>query len=408
MTLQSLQGTGTRGLGSPTATDIGVAQAGGDLFMTSPDDTVTLLRHSRLQLTKRYELSDGNPKKVADYPNAKTFTLSRVPVHGLRDLAAVILKAHRDGRTAIIRADPLFDTPWYGRVLLHMDSKTGDEASVQACARRWVCVDVDQLSAPDPTSQGAARYVLSRLPEPFRTAKALAQFSASAGMDADSGEREIKLHLWFWLSEPLAANQLKAWLRREIHAKVVDPATFNDRALHYVAPPECIGFDDPLTTKERFFWLNRDAGPVQVPEDLPSARLGPSAVKSPEELLAPFPPDERGQHVRDCLSYLPIDEEGRWREREHWIHALHAIRGAMGDDPEGLQIARAWSEKGAGQSTYREPRADDYVSQRYLELTPRSLGWEYLRDHAEWYRRPKCAPGGSAFTAFGFVEGDAA
>lgn len=171
----------------------------------STEDTVTLLRHSRLKLTKCYELVDGKRKKAADYPNAKTFTLHRVPVHGLGDLAAVILKAHRDGRTAIIRAEPLFETPWYGRALLHIDPKTGDEASLAAKARRWVCIDVDQLSAPEPTSKAAARYARSRLPEPFRAAEAVAQFSASAGIDADA----IKLHLWFWLSEPLATNQLK-------------------------------------------------------------------------------------------------------------------------------------------------------------------------------------------------------
>lgn len=59
------------------ASAVGAACSDCAVSAASTEDAVTLLRHSRLKLTKRYELVDGKPKKTADYPHAKTFTLYR-------------------------------------------------------------------------------------------------------------------------------------------------------------------------------------------------------------------------------------------------------------------------------------------------------------------------------------------
>lgn len=110
---------------------------------------------------------------------------------------------------------------------------------------RWLMVDVDSGVLPaDPWAivDGRPRAVwaaLELLPEAFRTAGVIWQWSNSAGF-----KHELKVHLWFWGNRPVCDRSLRAWNQR--HDLGLDASVWRAVQPHYTSNPIISGGPDPL------------------------------------------------------------------------------------------------------------------------------------------------------------------
>ncbi|MBV8093128.1 MAG: hypothetical protein JO110_07815, partial [Acetobacteraceae bacterium] len=112
--------------------------------------------------------------------------------------------------------------------------------------RSWVMIDIDGLPLPawadlaeDP--ELAIDFAINELlPEAFHDAECWWQLSSSAGFSSDF----LKVHLFYWLSEPATNEHIKAVLKQ--HAPGVDRAPFSAAQPHYIADPIIEGGHDPI------------------------------------------------------------------------------------------------------------------------------------------------------------------
>ena len=187
------------------------------------------------------------------YDAGAAFTAEERPVTGLEDVAAALDEIRRDPTAFIVRGELLPEA----RVALAENrnhrfrrakyiGKKGQAPTLTECPRRWLMIDVDNYPLPgwadlddDPEAViEAAIYDL--LPESFHDVRCFWQLSASAGFKAGV----LKVHLFFWLAEPISNEDLKLYL--QVHAPGVDLAPFNAAQPHYIADPIIENGHDPL------------------------------------------------------------------------------------------------------------------------------------------------------------------
>lgn len=125
---------------------------------------------------------------------------------------------------------------------------------------QWVLFDIDGLSS----IRSVEEFVQQVLPEPFRNASYIVQYSASSGI-VDKG---LSAHVFFILKTEVSPHDLKNWLRmlnlsNPILESALELQNGNQSALRwpldvtvagndkyvYIAPPVCTNFQDPLEGK---------------------------------------------------------------------------------------------------------------------------------------------------------------
>ncbi len=118
--------------------------------------------------------------------------------------------------------------------------------SLAEVPRRWIMVDIDNWPLPgwgdlvDDPETAIDTAIHELLPAPFHDAECWWQLSSSAGFAVGY----LKVHLFFWLSEPVANAHIKAVLKQ--HAPGVDRAPFSAAQPHFIADPIIEGGHDPL------------------------------------------------------------------------------------------------------------------------------------------------------------------
>lgn len=207
------------------------------------------------------------------------------------------------------------------RRLSRDDDATGDAATLQDHASRWLCVDIDNLSAPaglDPLDLASvAPWAIQRaLPETFHSAGVIAQHSSSAGLS--SNPRAIKLHLWFWLSKPLLTTPVKRWLGEAAplcarNAKTgapvhgIDLSVYNPAHVLFIGAP-CLG-----------------AGVVDP-------------IQGPRSLHLPGPPVDVAQ-ARRRMDLWAVEEKMRRDAAAQRLTRWHSYRTPRLNDKRGRALA---------------------------------------------------------------------
>ena len=191
------------------------------------------------------------------------------PIASLRDLGAVLEDVSGDPRAFIVRGGL---APWVrdemaqgqGRPIRRRKLKKGDDdPSLVEVPCPWLMIDIDNFPlrpsddlADDPES--AIEHAISELlPPAFHDTEAWWQLSSSAGFSAGM----LKVHVFFWLSEPADNLHIKAVLKQ--HAPGVDLAPFNAAQPHYIAAPVIEGGHDPLP--RRTGWRKGSDAAVTLP-----------------------------------------------------------------------------------------------------------------------------------------------
>ena len=145
--------------------------------------------------------------------------------------------------------------------------------------RRWLCLDIDKWSWPAgvqrPEDGGdpweGLMVALSALPEAFRRASCVVQWSSSAGV---GGWDTLKAHVWFWADRAVCSQSLRDYFKAYNVARYqrglagVDLALFNAVQVHYCADPLFDGVADPLAAHGRWRRLDGAVDAVELPAEI--------------------------------------------------------------------------------------------------------------------------------------------
>lgn len=239
----------------------------------SNSDQLTILRAvGSMLLTKQFVLTDEGLEKRRG-SNARLFTVETPPVTNLDELSAILSGIQFNPKLMVIRG-ALKCANGTQPVLRRC---VGNDAHFEARARRWACFDIDDLPLPPELADFNAHtdeliaLACADLPPEFSEVDCHWQFSSSMGVTRGL----IKLHLWFWLSEPVSDQHLKAWCA----GFPIDPALFNPVQPHYTAAPIFEPRDaDPVELRSGIFRAGSSTAMVLVPTDL-NDRIARRAVK---------------------------------------------------------------------------------------------------------------------------------
>lgn len=249
-----------------------------------PDRRLTILTGARsgrgrpVALAKTYRRGEGGAVVGVRPPAAYLFDWTCRAPGGLEDLARILTALERQPRCAVVRAAPRagLDRAGVRRLGGHRPNATFRDAGLS-----WLCVDVDDLRRPRTLPpghlEGAALYAIAHLPDAFCGAGVVAQWSGSAGV---KGWDVLKLHLWFWLSEPVACKRLRPWADKlKAGGAPIDPALYRIPQLHLTAAPILDGLPDPV--EQRTVHIPGPAVDVEALE-LPWPRLTRSERRARE------------------------------------------------------------------------------------------------------------------------------
>ena len=144
---------------------------------------------------------------------------------------------------------------------LLLPQSDGTQPNFEDVPRRWVMFDLDKYplgdadlsTDPEAAIEAAIRNLL---PETFWNVDYIWQLSSSAGFDP-----VLKVHLWFWLSQPIDGVRLKAIMLGV--APAFDPRLCSPVQNHYLSAPQVIGGCDPI--QKRLGWHQGDVRALDVP-----------------------------------------------------------------------------------------------------------------------------------------------
>ena len=229
---------------------------------------ITFLQADR-PLTKKFErYPDGSFEKHA-YPFVRDFTSLTEDPQNIAEFAES-LKKHADAKHCLLK----------GNVFKPLIEESRSGSTDPMALTEWVLFDVDGMKNID----SAAQFIKMVLPKEFKDVSYVVQHSASAGISSDG----FRAHIFFLLSRPYSVAQIKTWLqyknltddslvtqlglsKNAISLRYPLDITVNQNdKLIYIAPPTCVGFEDPLAG-ERISLVNRSVDTVKFDFPAPSS-----------------------------------------------------------------------------------------------------------------------------------------
>ena len=290
------------------------------MISTAPNDTgcgVTVLRTvGNARATKRWKWDAATAQwSKISYEAGAWFLPREYRVSNLAELVAVLDRVQHDERAFVVRgalrpnaATALAENPDH-RIRRRKHTKGGIDPSLAEVPRRWIMIDIDNWPLP---GWGRTWWTIQKrrstppihelLPNAFHDAECWWQLSSSAGFAAGF----LKVHLFFWISEPADNSHIKLVL--EQHAPGVDRAPFNAAQPHYVAAPIIEGGHDPLP--RRTGWRKGIENHVVLPALKPK-------VMRPRPIVASA--TGRVGDIHDALAFMGHEgiEEGRGGDGFH-------------------------------------------------------------------------------------------
>jgi hypothetical protein len=309
--------------------------------------------------TKTYGADSGSPtgfRKQSDYDLGWEFAAHEARLEDLDALAGLAAGlADRDG--ILVRGE-LTEAGREDRDAANRrinPKREGDRPSLRACARRWVMFDVDKLPMPEGLSvlrrEDHAAIIDATIRATFHPnfwgARCFWQFSNSAGLAVTD---TVKVHLFFWLSEPADDDHLRRVLKA--HMPDIDHAPLNPVQPHFVTDPRVVGGRDPLAGF-RTGW--REGAAEAVLPALPASPPRPARKARDTTHLY----DDGGPEV-PRVSNLPL------------TGFLDDLQRTLGDGPgrEGFHepLRRATLRYAAQVAGGHTPRGDDRLVKLLLRL----------------------------------------
>lgn len=220
---------------------------------------ITILTSREYPQVKTIE--DGN---VISGPKATFFDHSVASINDLNSLAGLLKKMENDEKSLIIRGKRR-----NGVAEEHIRRRSnGSNATFEKQNCQWLCIDIDDLALPDRFAEfnkhcdDIAKFVAAHLPTEFHEVNFYYQYSASMGFKPG-----IRIHLWYWLSEPISDEETKLWLS-DSQIKI-DKSLYQCVHPHYTAPPTFVCQEEnPLPTRSGLILFEKQVNEVTVPDNL--------------------------------------------------------------------------------------------------------------------------------------------
>ncbi|CAB4241000.1 AAA domain containing protein [uncultured Caudovirales phage] len=216
----------------------------------SPTDTLSVLTHTHNRVTKTWK-ADGT---IAAFDDAKYYRLQQHTINGIDELSYLLTGLQSDPKSCLIRGVPVpretaaqRDGEQYKPGYVRKALDYFDDQPLHA-----VMIDVDGYEpfawdAITHTGDAIREFITTQLPEEWHGASYHWHVSSSFGHPTklDTG---LRVHLWFWLDQPLTSAQLKAYAKATKLA--ADVALFNPVQAHFTADPFIEdGVEDPITDR---------------------------------------------------------------------------------------------------------------------------------------------------------------
>lgn len=208
-------------------------------------NVVTLLTAKGKRLTKTMAC-DGTKRNSGD-TKVKLFNHDAERVADLKDMFGLLRWSSSQTDTYIIRPAVIEGAP----ALIRRMARADPEMGLIDVPRSWLMVDIDKpvIRFPRNWRRNPERHIRAlikaALPEAFPGAGVIAQFSSQ--MSADGGTPRV--HLWFWLDQPLISLAAKRWLK----GCPIDHMVYSRGQPHYTAAPIFEGGVDPLGDQRLVF-----------------------------------------------------------------------------------------------------------------------------------------------------------
>lgn len=187
---------------------------------------------------------------------AKNVTSVTVPVTGINDFYACVLEVANAGG-ALLKGD----------LMRPVQNESRRGLTVKHLPTWWLHLDYDREDGFDSRED-----FLAALDPALADVSYIYKHSASAGVKCEPG---LRGHYFILLTEPVSDKAIALWLKKlnltvpELKRRVqlsangmalkfpLDVSTNENSKLHLIAPPQFVGFDDPLP--QRFELVNRGA-----------------------------------------------------------------------------------------------------------------------------------------------------
>ena len=210
-------------------------------------------------LAKTFTQTNDPQPLEKGYDNAARFTGSIATVSNIHELAQLLADLATDSRSCVILGDFRPDAQLRRNVNRRMnpDPKrphVKPDIVPSSTGKKALPLDIEKVPMPhsdavevthdkvvginDPA--GAVRSVIREyLPPYFHGVTAFYAFSSSAGV---KGWNEVRLRLWYYMSEPVKSIRLATWAKR---IKALDPAIYTPNQVIYTATPIFKNMPDP-------------------------------------------------------------------------------------------------------------------------------------------------------------------
>ena len=189
----------------------------------APPCSVTILRTvGTARATKHWRWNAvKNEWSKKSYNAGAMFEPATRPVRNLVELVAVLDAVRRDPRAFVVRGDltpgvldAMATNP--GHKIRRRKLKKGDYTpELIEASRQWLMIDIDNYTLPswadlaDDPEAAVDHAIHELLPPAFHDVECWWQLSASAGFAAGV----LKVHLFFWLTEPAENEHIKRVLK---------------------------------------------------------------------------------------------------------------------------------------------------------------------------------------------------
>jgi hypothetical protein len=268
----------------------------GDVGPADADNITILTTTGHKLLAKRWQ-ADGT---IAQYDEAKQFTLSTRRVSGIDELSDLLRELERDPHSCVIRG-----------AFRGEDAARASEPSMplgKVFRRKTVfddqplhsiMIEVDEFEpilagAREDPAGAVYEYVHTMLPAEFHENAYHWQLSNSFGHPDKPG---LRAHIWFWLKTPYTSAQLRAW------AKAVklpaDHSVLDTVQVHYTSAPVFDkGVSDPVAVRSGFFeGLLADEVILKIDESIAAAAVSVERPTRGEKVQHAVHSDPVAQHL---------------------------------------------------------------------------------------------------------------
>lgn len=230
---------------------VGAAGKAGKPNLAAHDRVTVLKAVDDYSASKRFVKTDQGIEKT-DYNAGYLFHVAEpIGVSSIDDLSTLLSLLEGQPKMLIIRGEPLSLAvigTWQRR------KGDGQGAAFKPTPRRWALIDFDKIPLPrgltlkrDVNSIArVCEFLVSKLPPEFHGVSYHWQLSSSAGL---GDQKVVSMHLWFWLTEPVADKDIKTWANwwnERVGSRLVDVRLFQCVQPHYTAAPEFEGLADPF------------------------------------------------------------------------------------------------------------------------------------------------------------------